>query len=128
MTDQPGGQHLGVVQDQQVAGRKQFGQVTEAMMGHGAIMPANNQQTGLVTRLGRLLSNQIGSKVIFERKSGHPEPRSSLLNIAKPSGFATRVDDSRHFTRSSANRLQRVGCSDSRHLPAIRDNSWPFAT
>ena len=59
MSQQPGGQHPGVVEHQAVPRPQQLGEIEEVHMGGLAALPVQDQQPGGVPPLQRGLSNQL---------------------------------------------------------------------
>ena len=69
--EETGGHDAGVVQDEEVAGAEEGGEVADVVVREGASLAGDNQQAGGVAGLDRLLGDQLGGQVVVEVRRSH---------------------------------------------------------
>ena len=79
--EQPGRQHPRVVEDEQIAGSEQVGQVEELAVFQRAVAAADDQQPRPVALGGRFLGDQLRREVVIEE--GHAVSRVRLTSTAR---------------------------------------------
>lgn len=66
VADQPGVQHAGVVEHQQIAGAQKFWQIVDVAVRQGAAVAFQHQHAGMVARLDRRLSDHAWRQFVSE--------------------------------------------------------------
>ena len=69
--EEAGGHNAGVVQDEEVAGTKEGGEVADVVVAESPGFARDNQEAGRVAGLDRLLGDQLGRQVVVEVRRSH---------------------------------------------------------
>ena len=82
---QPRRDHARVVDDDELAAGQLVGQLAEAPMAHLAARALEHEQARRVARFGRLLRDQLGRKVVVERRRVHPTQEAIVAPVSEGS-------------------------------------------